>query len=179
MSVFTQFRVRIGIHSTQIVSKYTCSECTWLYGSRYPLKCIVPLFPIGTWNLHSSLPQITADQFWITDLLGSRSDSGCSTRWSSVNLSHLSPPSCCRALSLGLCCSWFTLMTYPTVISTVQMLADDCMVYREILDIHDTRTLHAALDSFQRWERDRLMEFNPSECEQCFKMLVRPFTKKN
>jgi len=67
----------------------------------------VPLFPIGTWNLHSSLPQITADQFWITDLLGSRSDSGCSTRWSSVNLSHLSPPSCCRALSLGLCCSWF------------------------------------------------------------------------
>ena len=54
--MFTQFRVRIGIYGTQIVSemKYTCSEWAWLYASGYPLKCIAPLFPIGTWNLHSS-----------------------------------------------------------------------------------------------------------------------------
>ena len=27
----------------------------WLYASGYPLKCIVPLFPIGTRHLHSRL----------------------------------------------------------------------------------------------------------------------------
>jgi len=27
------------------------SEWVWLYGSRYALKCIAPLFPIGTRNL--------------------------------------------------------------------------------------------------------------------------------
>ena len=54
MSVFIQFRVRIGIHGTQICQKYTCSEWAWLYASGYPLKCIAPLFPIGTRNLHSS-----------------------------------------------------------------------------------------------------------------------------
>ena len=54
MSVFTWFRVRIGIHGTQICQKYTSSERAWLYASGYPLKCIAPLFPIGTRNLHSS-----------------------------------------------------------------------------------------------------------------------------
>ena len=29
-------------------------EWAWLYASGYPLKCIAPLFPIGTRNLHSS-----------------------------------------------------------------------------------------------------------------------------
>jgi len=58
MSVFTQFRVHIGIHGTQICQKYTCSEWAWLYASGYPLKCIAPLFPIGTRNIHSS-PQIS------------------------------------------------------------------------------------------------------------------------
>ena len=32
----------------------SCSEWAWLYASGYPLKCIAPLFPIGTRNLHSS-----------------------------------------------------------------------------------------------------------------------------
>jgi len=46
--------VRIRIHGTQICQKYTCSDWAWLYASGYPLKCIAPLFPIGTRNLHSS-----------------------------------------------------------------------------------------------------------------------------
>jgi len=54
MIVFTQFRVRIGIHGTQMCQKYTCGEWAWLYASGYPLKCIAPLFPIGTQILHSS-----------------------------------------------------------------------------------------------------------------------------
>jgi len=55
MIVFMHFWVRIGIHGrpTQMFRKYTCSEWAWLYGSGYPLKCIVPLFPISTRNLHS------------------------------------------------------------------------------------------------------------------------------
>ena len=59
-----------------------------------------------------------------------------------------------------------------TVRSTVQMFADGCLVYREIRDIHDTRTLQADLDNLHRWEQDWLMEFNPSKCEAI------AFTKK-
>ena len=32
--------------------QFECSEWAWLYGSGYALTCIVPLFPIDTWNLH-------------------------------------------------------------------------------------------------------------------------------
>ena len=57
MSVFIQFWVRIGIHCTnnKIVSEvYMYSELAWLYGSRYALKCIASLFPIGNRNLNVS-----------------------------------------------------------------------------------------------------------------------------
>jgi len=67
MSVFTQFRVRIGIHGTQIVSEITCGEWAWLYASGYPLKCIALLFPIGTRNLHSS-PQRTSTKVSIATI---------------------------------------------------------------------------------------------------------------
>jgi len=43
----------------RLCQKYTCSgEWAWLYDSGYPLKCIAPLFPIGTRNLHSRRIQI-------------------------------------------------------------------------------------------------------------------------
>jgi len=53
MSMFTQ-RVRVGITVPRLCQKYTCSEWAWLYASGYPLKCIAPLFPIGTRNFHCS-----------------------------------------------------------------------------------------------------------------------------
>ena len=54
MSMFTQFRYVLEYTVTRFYQKYTCSEWVWLYASGYPLKCIAPLFPIGTRNLHSS-----------------------------------------------------------------------------------------------------------------------------
>jgi len=56
--------------------------------------------------------------------------------------------------------------------STLWMFADYCLVYHEIRDIHDTRTLQDDLDSLQRWEQDWLIEFNLSKCEAV------SFTKK-
>ena len=61
MTVFIQFWVRIGIHCTQIVPKYMCSEWAWLYASGYPLKCIAPLFPISTRNLRVPSQQMSED----------------------------------------------------------------------------------------------------------------------
>ena len=38
----------------RLCQKHTRSEWAWLYGSGYQMKCIAPLFPISTRNLHSS-----------------------------------------------------------------------------------------------------------------------------
>ena len=56
--------------------------------------------------------------------------------------------------------------------STMRMFADDCLLYREIRDEHDTRILQADLDSLRRWEQKWSMEFNPSKCKAI------TFTKK-
>jgi len=56
--------------------------------------------------------------------------------------------------------------------STVQMSADDCLLYREIHSMNDTKILQDDLDNLQAWEQDWLMEFNPSKCEAI------TFTKK-
>jgi len=37
----------------RLAEKYTRSKWAWLYGSRYALKCIAPLFPLRTQNLHT------------------------------------------------------------------------------------------------------------------------------
>jgi len=63
MNVFTQFRVRIGRHGTQVVRNIRVGWA-WLYASGYPLKCIAPLFPIGTRNLHSSRRVYQNDRVW-------------------------------------------------------------------------------------------------------------------
>jgi len=61
----------------------------------------------------------------------------------------------------------------PTrVSSTVWMFADDCLLYREVHSVQDTKRLQDDLDSLQAREHDWLMEFNPSECEAI------TFTKK-
>jgi len=61
----------------------------------------------------------------------------------------------------------------PTrVSSTVRMFADDCLLYREVHSVQDTKRLQDDLDSLQAWEHDWLMEFNPSKCEAI------TFTKK-
>ena len=58
------------------------------------------------------------------------------------------------------------------VSSTVRMFADDCLLYREVHSVQDTKRLQDDLDSLQAWEHDWLMEFNPSKCEAI------TFTKK-
>jgi len=52
------------------------------------------------------------------------------------------------------------------------MFADDCLLYCIIKTMHDTDTLQSDLDSLQEWEKNWLMEFNPSNCE------VITFTRK-
>jgi len=52
------------------------------------------------------------------------------------------------------------------------MFADDCLLYSEILCINDTKAFQDDVDSLQAWERNWLMEFNPSKCEDV------TFTKK-
>jgi len=56
--------------------------------------------------------------------------------------------------------------------STVRMFTDDCLLYQEIHSMNDTKIFQDDLDSLQAWERDWLMEFNPSKCEAI------TFTKK-
>ena len=42
------------------------------------------------------------------------------------------------------------------------MFDDDYLLYCTIKTVHDTNTLQSNLDSLQQWEKDWLMEFNPS-----------------
>jgi len=58
------------------------------------------------------------------------------------------------------------------VYSTVRMFADGCLLYRKIHSECDTKVLQDDLNSLQSWERDWLVEFNPSKCEAI------SFTKK-
>jgi len=52
------------------------------------------------------------------------------------------------------------------------MFADDGLLYRDVHNMENTKRLQDDLDSLQTWERDWLMEFNPSKCEAI------TFTKK-
>jgi len=52
------------------------------------------------------------------------------------------------------------------------MFDDDCLLYREIHSMNDTKILQDDLDSLQTWHQDWLMKFNPSKCEAI------TFTKK-
>jgi len=38
----------------RLAGKYTKTEWAWLYGSEYAMKCIAPLLPMRTRNLHTS-----------------------------------------------------------------------------------------------------------------------------
>ena len=51
------------------------------------------------------------------------------------------------------------------VSSTTRMFADDCLMYRSISSIDDTKQLQEDLDNLQQWESDWLMSFNPDKCE--------------
>ena len=65
------------------------------------------------------------------------------------------------------------------VCSTVRMFADNCLLYRTMKTVHDTNTLQSDLDSLQHWEKDWLMEFNPSKCEAItFTRKTRPVKAK-
>jgi len=43
------------------------------------------------------------------------------------------------------------------VFSTVRMFADDCLLYRDVHSMEDTRRLQDDLDSLQAWEQDWLI----------------------
>jgi len=61
----------------------------------------------------------------------------------------------------------------PTrVSSTVLMFADNCLLYSDVHSMEDTKRLQDDFNSLQAWERDWLMEFNPSK----YKAIT--FTKK-
>ena len=43
--------------------------------------------------------------------------------------------------------------------------ADDTLLYRKMLTIHDSQILQDDIDKLQQWEKDWKMSFNPSKCE--------------
>jgi len=49
--------------------------------------------------------------------------------------------------------------------SSVRMFADDCLLYREIRSMNDSKILQGDLDSLHAWEQDWLVVFNPSKCD--------------
>lgn len=49
--------------------------------------------------------------------------------------------------------------------STARLLADDCLLYRRIVNEEDTITLQEDLNQLQVWESEWLMSFNPEKCE--------------
>lgn len=51
------------------------------------------------------------------------------------------------------------------VSSQVRLFADDCLIYREISDLDDSRALQNDLNCLQDWETNWMMSFNPDKCE--------------
>lgn len=49
--------------------------------------------------------------------------------------------------------------------STARLFADDCLLYRRIVNEEDTITLQEDLNQLQVWESEWLMSFNPEKCE--------------
>ena len=49
--------------------------------------------------------------------------------------------------------------------STVRLFADDCILQKSIKTQDDCLKLQQDIESIGRWERDWLMEFNPSKCQ--------------
>ena len=58
--------------------------------------------------------------------------------------------------------------------SSVRLIADDCLVYREINNHQDGNMLQEDLNNLQRWESDWQMEFHPQKCQ-----LLRVTNKQN
>ena len=48
--------------------------------------------------------------------------------------------------------------------STVRLIADDCVLYREINTQLDSQKLQKDLDELTKWEHDWQMHFNPDKC---------------
>ena len=48
--------------------------------------------------------------------------------------------------------------------STVQLFADDCIIYRPIRNKKDTDLLQSVLDAVGSWENTWLMQFNADKC---------------
>jgi len=69
----------------------------------------------------------------------------------------------------------------PTRISsTVWMFADDCLLYCDVHSMEETKKLQDDLDSLHAWERDWLMELNPSKCEAItFMKKTKPVYTRN
>lgn len=49
--------------------------------------------------------------------------------------------------------------------SKIRLFADDCIIQKEIRSDQDCLLLQQDIDSIGRWEREWLMEFNPSKCQ--------------
>ncbi|KAK3098073.1 hypothetical protein FSP39_015909 [Pinctada imbricata] len=51
------------------------------------------------------------------------------------------------------------------VTSTTRLFADDCLLYRKVRSLEDSKILQNDLDRLQQWEDSWLMSFNPDKCE--------------
>lgn len=101
---------------------------------------------------------------WITDFLSNRSQRVVLDSQASSNVPVTSGVP--QGTVLGPLLFLVYINDLPErVSSTVRMFADDCLLYRNIRSVDDTRTLQSDLDRLQDWESQWLMEFNPSKCE--------------
>jgi len=47
--------------------------------------------------------------------------------------------------------------------STIKLFADDCIIYRKIMNDNDIDTLHIDLDRLGEWAVENVMKINPGE----------------
>ena len=48
--------------------------------------------------------------------------------------------------------------------SNVRLFADDCVIYRQIVNDHNHISLQEDLNTFEKWQRDWQMKFNAKKC---------------
>ena len=51
------------------------------------------------------------------------------------------------------------------IVSTIRLFADDCVIYRKIINNEDIKKLQKILDRLGEWAAEIAMKINPSKCK--------------
>ena len=55
--------------------------------------------------------------------------------------------------------------TRRNIVSTIRLFADDCVIYRKIINNEDIENLQKDLDRLVEWAAENAMKTNPSKCK--------------